>query len=80
MIISIEISLYPLCDSYKTPIQSFIDSLAQHPQLNVTYSAMSTTIVGPFEEIMPILNQEIHSSLQRLPKSVFIIKLSGGCH
>ncbi|MEA1988692.1 MAG: hypothetical protein U9N57_05740 [Pseudomonadota bacterium] len=80
MIISIEISMYALKDDYKTPIQAFIDRLAKHSHLDITYSAMSTSIVGEFEDIMPILNNEIHASLLKLPESVFIIKLSGGCH
>lgn len=80
MIISVEISMYALKDEYKAPIQAFIESLGNHPQLKLTYSAMSTSIVGDFMDIMPILNQEIHASLRTLPESVFIIKLSGGCH
>jgi len=80
MIISVEISMYPLLEAYRKPIADFIERLAQNPSLTIEYGKMSSFIFGDFQEIMPLLQTEIHSTLKDIPESVFIIKLSGGCH
>ena len=80
MIISVEVSLYPLQKNYRSAVKDFIERIAQNTKLNINYSAMSTTLVGEFQEIMPILNNEIFNTLTDIPESVFVIKLSGGCH
>ncbi|WP_319381331.1 hypothetical protein [Thiomicrorhabdus sp.] len=80
MKISVDISLYPLNESYRQPVLDFIGRLETHPDLLISRNSMSTTIYGDYTLIMPILNTEMHTTLQALPESVFVIKLSGGCH
>lgn len=79
MKVSVDISLYPLKSSYREPIKAFIDRLSSYTNLEISYSSMSTVIYGDYAEIMSMLEKEIATTLQTLPKSVFIIKLSGGC-
>lgn len=80
MKVSVDISYYPLKEAYREPIKAFISRLQQHPELEISVNSMSTSLFGDYEVIMSLLNRELYSSLQDIPKSVFVIKLSGGCH
>lgn len=80
MKISVEISMYPLLEQYRSPIIDFIERLAQNSELEIEYGRMSTFILGEYQLIMPLLKAEIHTTLKTIPQSVFVIKLSGGCH
>jgi len=79
MQVSIDISLYPLHEDYRQLVKDFIQRLEQHDNFIIAKNSMSTTILGDYQEIMPILEKEMFTSLQELPESVFVIKLSGGC-
>ena len=80
MKISVDISLYPLQKAYREPILAFIEQLAHHSCFEIHYNSMSTTVIGEYHQIMPILQQALATTLKATPQSVFIIKLSGGCH
>lgn len=80
MKISVEISMYPLTEQYRPPINAFIERLANHSELTIEYGKMSTYIFGEYRHIMPLLKTEIETTLKSIPESVFVIKLSGGCH
>ncbi|WP_029407935.1 hypothetical protein [Thiomicrorhabdus sp. Milos-T2] len=80
MKISVEISYYPLRQEYRQPISEFLTRLSQHPSLEVEYGKMSSFIFGDYGVIMPLLEAEMGKTLRVIPKSVFVIKLSGGCH
>lgn len=79
MQIAVDISLYPLKSGYKTPIKNFISLLERHTDILVARNSMSTTLIGDYEILMPILEREIATSLKDFPKNMFVIKLSGGC-
>ncbi|MDX1346773.1 MAG: YkoF family thiamine/hydroxymethylpyrimidine-binding protein [Thiomicrorhabdus chilensis] len=79
MQVSVEISLYPLQESYIKPITQFIERLETHSDLIMSHGIMSSTILGDYQQIMAILTTEMEQSLKAIPESVFIIKLSGGC-
>lgn len=79
MQVSVEISLYPLQESYIQPITQFIQRLDTHSDIIVSHGVMSSTILGDYQQIMTILTTEMEYSLKTIPESVFIIKLSGGC-
>lgn len=80
MKISVDISLYPLQESYRASVKKFIDDIKDMPNTTVTVNAMSTTLFGEYQDIMPSLKKAMLSSLQEIPQSIFVIKLSGGCH
>ena len=80
MKISVEISMYPLVEQYRPPINNFIERLSQNSELEIEYGRMSTFFFGDYQQIMPLLKDEIQTTLKAIPQSVFVIKLSGGCH
>lgn len=79
MQITVDISLYPLKNEYTAPIKYFISRMEQHTEILVSKNSMSTTLLGEYNVLMPILKKEINSALQDYPKNMFVIKLSGGC-
>lgn len=79
MQISADISLYPLKKEYRDPIKTFISQLEAHSNVLVSKNSMSTTLLGDYKVLMPILEREMKTTLISFPKSMFVIKLSGGC-
>ncbi|HLO92628.1 MAG TPA: YkoF family thiamine/hydroxymethylpyrimidine-binding protein [Lentimicrobium sp.] len=74
MLISVEISYYPLNEEYKKPILSFIDSLKQNQKLIVRTNTMATQVFGEFDEVMSSVSACIKGAFE-LPHSVFVIKV-----
>ena len=75
MIISVEISYYPLHgDDFVVPIKDFIDRLNTHPEIEAQTNGMSTQVFGEYEEVMRILTAEIKTSFGN-PYSVFVMKV-----
>ncbi len=74
MIISIEISFYPLHDHYLEPISNFIERIQTYKTFFVRVNGMSTQISGNYDEVMDMLKKEIKTSL-KLPNSVFVMKI-----
>jgi len=75
MIISIEISYYPLHgDDFIEPIKAFIDRLNSHPKMEVHTNGMSTQVFGEYDKVMEILQKEIRASFEN-PYSVFVMKV-----
>ena len=78
MQISVDISLYPLkVAGYEQPILDFIDALEKEPDVDVVRNELSTQIHGDYALIMQLLQKEIGDVFQKLPHSVFVLKLVG---
>ena len=75
MRVAIDISLYPLDADFVPPIKDVIARLNEHDRLEVWTNAMSTQIVGEFDDVMDALRTEIGATFEQLPKAVFVIKL-----
>jgi len=75
MKIAVDISLYPLDADFIPPIKDVIDRLNEHDKLEVWTNAMSTQVVGEFDEVMDALKQEIGTTFEQIPKGVFVIKM-----
>ena len=75
MKIAVDISLYPLDADFIPPIKDVIDRLNTHDNLEVWTNAMSTQVVGEFDEVMDALKQEIGMTFESIPKGVFVIKM-----
>jgi uncharacterized protein YqgV (UPF0045/DUF77 family) len=71
---SVEISYYPLQESYIPPIKGFIERLNAHPDLIVKTNGMSTQVFGPFDVVLPAITAEIKRAFE-LPHSIFILKI-----
>ena len=75
MKVAVDISLYPLDAEFIPPIKDVIARLNAHDGLEVWTNAMSTQLVGDFEDVMDALRQEIGTTFEQLPKAVFAIKI-----
>ncbi|MDP2560132.1 hypothetical protein [Psychrobium sp. 1_MG-2023] len=74
MMLSVEISNYPLNEQYIPPIKDFIDRLKSNPDLRISCNTMSTQVFGEYDVVMAILNQEIKDSFRRFGKMIFVCK------
>lgn len=77
MKISVDISMYPLHEDYCQPIIDFIEAMEQHSEVSIQRNSMSTHIYGEFADVMSAMNHEIEQVLEKLPTTVFVIKLIG---
>ena len=75
MKIAVDISLYPLDEDFSPPIKNFIHRLNNYNSIEVITNNMSTQIIGEYEVIMSILNNEIRDTFEELPKAIFAIKI-----
>ena len=75
MKIAVDISLYPLEADFIPPIKDVIARLNAHERIEVWTNAMSTQVMGEFDEVMDALRQEIGATFKQLPKAVFAIKI-----
>ena len=75
MIVAVDISLYPLDEDFIPPIKNFIHRLNNYNSIEVITNNMSTQIIGEYEVIMSILNNEIRDTFEVLPKAIFAVKI-----
>ena len=75
MKIAVDISLYPLDKDFIPPIKNFIHRLNNYNSIEVITNNMSTQIIGEYEVIMSILNNEIRDTFEELPKAIFALKI-----
>ena len=75
MKVAIDISLYPLDRQFIPPIADVIERLNRHEGLEVWTNAMSTQIVGEFEDVWRVLGAEISTTFAEIPKGVFVMKV-----
>ncbi|HPO55429.1 MAG TPA: YkoF family thiamine/hydroxymethylpyrimidine-binding protein [Ignavibacteriaceae bacterium] len=74
---SIEMSLYPLKESYKEIIKKFLEDIRKsNENLLIETNLMSTQIFGDYDEIMDLLRREIKPVLEK-NKAVFVVKFLG---
>lgn len=78
MIITVDISFYPLRDIYDKPVYDFIDAIAADKRVVTEPGTMSTLITGEYEVVMSLLNEKMRSFMEKYP-SVFTIKISNSC-
>ena len=78
MKVTVELSKYPLNENYEPPILDFINRLNQHQNITVKTNATSTHVVGDFDIVMPLLQQEIKTSFDKYGKVIFVMKILHG--
>jgi hypothetical protein len=79
MMLSVEISMYPLQDGYIDKIQAFLDDINQRAgNVEIRSCNMSTRLFGPFEDVTGLLNTAMMDSMQRFGKIVFVCKYLQG--
>jgi uncharacterized protein YqgV (UPF0045/DUF77 family) len=73
---TIEISMYPLNESFVEPIKDFIQRLNKHEGLDVETNATSTRVSGDYDRVIAIVTGEmrrVHSA--GTPRAVFVLKV-----
>lgn len=75
MIITVEISLYPLVENYTEHIITFIKALRSHTSITVKTTAMSTYIVGEYSTVMKVLTKELQELYKHVPDSATVMKI-----
>ena len=75
---TVEISLYPLTESYEEIIIDFLKKVrSAHPELRVDTNGLSTQIFGEYDALMELMQSEIKEVLEE-NKAVFVFKLAKG--
>lgn len=75
MQIAVDISLYPITDDFIPPIDDVIARLRSNDDIEVETNAMSTQLRGEYDVVMSVLQREIKTSFEAMPKAVFAIKV-----
>lgn len=79
MNLSVEISMYPLQDSYLEIINHFLIEINRNAkQLEIRTSNMSTRIFGDFDVVTQALNSAMRRSMRDFGKVVFVCKYLEG--
>lgn len=77
MIISVELSYYPLTGDFSAPVIELLALLEKSP-LHVEPGKMSTIITGQFSDVFKLLENSLHALFEKYP-SVFTLKVSNTC-
>ena len=74
MMITVEMSLYPLNADYKPVIRAFIHELRTYDGIETVTNQMSTQVSGEFDDVMPAVTACIRHSMEGNDKVVFVTK------
>lgn len=78
MIMTVEISMYPLQQDYKPLILAFIAKLNSYPGLRINTTATATTIIGDYVQVMRTLTEMLAWSHDQHGKAVYVTKFIPG--
>ena len=78
MNISVEISYYPLTNSFENPINEFIEEISLNKKITFEVGQMSTIISGNYHDVMQLISSTIENMMAKYP-SVFNLKISNAC-
>lgn len=76
MIVTVDISLYPLQEDFKSKIKDFIKNI-DNKKFDVIVNNVSTQIAGEYDDIFGILQENIKPVFEKY-KAVFVIKILSG--
>lgn len=74
MIITADISMYPLHEDYGTPIIRFVRDLRAHPGIEVITNALSSQVRGEFDAVTGALNACMRDHMRRDSEVVFVTR------
>lgn len=78
MLISIEISMYPLTGEFIPPIDTFLEKLHRNEGLKVQTNNMSTQVFGESAKVFSTLEKLISETYESLEQCPFVIKVLKG--
>lgn len=74
---SVEISLYPLNENYKTIIKNFLGEInGKNKNLKIETNLMSTQIFGDYDEVFELLKSGMKDVFEKYP-AIFVMKFIG---
>ncbi len=74
MVVSVDISYYPLKDEFVPAIHELIARLKQNSQVEVITNGLSTQVFGEYDTVMQLLVREMKVSCT-IPHSIFVLKV-----
>ncbi len=74
MIITVEISMYPLDADYKPAIRSFVHELRAYGGIETVTNQMSTQVCGAFDDVMAAVTACIRRAMTADDRVVFVTK------
>ncbi len=74
MIVSLELSFYPLTEKYEIEVLRFLDELQNRPAIRVKTNGMSTMIEGAYDEVFELLHKEMKPFMAAEQTNVFVAK------
>lgn len=74
MLLSAEISMYPLAETYIPPIDGFIEKLNGYADLKVETFPTCTLIMGEQGRVMDALKEAMRWSHEKYGKAIFVCK------
>ena len=78
MILTAELSMYPLHESYRDLIRDFVTKLNTFEGLRVTTGPTSTVVVGDYDRVMETLTEMLRWSHAELGRAVLVAKFIPG--
>lgn len=75
MYITVEISFYPLDQSFGSQILDFIADLAHHEGVETRTNSMSTQITGEYEAVFGIVQNAVRKAFSKGIKAVVVMKM-----
>ena len=74
MLLTAELSLYPLANDYLPPIDDLIRDLSRRGDLVVRTNAMSTQVRGEYDAVMGAVSDALRASAERYGMQVLVCK------
>ncbi|GAB5382426.1 MAG: hypothetical protein Alis3KO_08690 [Aliiglaciecola sp.] len=74
----VEISLYPLKETYIGPIKDFIERINTYDRITAQTGSTSTVVSGEMNELMQILNKEMQATYAQVGQAIFVCKFLNG--
>jgi uncharacterized protein YqgV (UPF0045/DUF77 family) len=78
MILTVEISMYPFTEDYKTPILGFIEKLNSFAGLRINTAATATLVTGEYHTVMTTLTAMLEWSFNTYGRAVYVTKFIPG--
>lgn len=78
MKLSVELTMYPLQEDYRSRVQAFIDQLAATSDIRRETFPTCTVLTGEYDEVMSLLAAMMKWSHETLGKAVFVAKFLPG--
>jgi uncharacterized protein YqgV (UPF0045/DUF77 family) len=78
MVITTEISYYPLSSDFENPVAEFLERLQSIDDIEIQIGSMSTLVTGHYDQVMAAISSTIKPLMVKHP-SVFTLKVSNAC-